>query len=105
MSSPCWYAITTKSRHEKVVAEQLQRKSVEIFLPLLTTPSRWADRRVLIDRPLFPGYVLARIDLTQRHLIYSVPGVVRMLSFGGVPAPIDESEIEGVRLCLERGSE
>ena len=41
----CWYALTTQPRHEKVVAEQLQSKAIEAFLPLLTTPSRWKDRR------------------------------------------------------------
>jgi len=103
MSCSCWYAITTKSRHEKVVADQLQRKSVETFLPLLTSSSRWKDRNVMIDRPIFPGYVFLRVDLKERNLIYNVPGVVRMLAFGGVPAQIDDAEIEGVRLCLTRG--
>ena len=33
-SSPHWYAVATRSRHEKVVAEQLWQKEVECFLPL-----------------------------------------------------------------------
>ena len=36
--------------------------------------------------------------------MFNVPGVIRMLSFNGVPAPIDDSEIEAIKLCLDRGA-
>jgi transcription antitermination factor NusG len=104
MATIRWYAVTTQPRHEKVVAEQLQSKSIEAYLPLMSTPSRWKDRRVVIQRPIFPGYVFTHIDLCERQHIYSVPGVVRMLSFNGAPAVIDDAEIEAVRLCLISGT-
>jgi len=103
MTSARWYAVTTQPRHEKVVAQQLQAKSIETFLPLLSTSSRWKDRRVLIERPIFPGYVFTHIELKDRHHVFSVPSVVRMLSFSGAPAAIDDAEIEAVRLCLTYG--
>ena len=31
-----WYALWTRSRHELVVREQLERKQVEAFLPTVT---------------------------------------------------------------------
>ena len=104
MEAVHWYAVTTKPRHEKVVAEQLQSKSIESFLPIVSTPSRWKDRKVVLERPIFPGYVFTRIDLRDRTGIYSVPGVLRMLCFNGKPAEIEDAEIEAVRLCLARGS-
>jgi len=104
MTSARWYAITTQPRHERVVAQQLQAKSIEAFLPLLTTQSHWKDRRVLIERPIFPGYIFTRIDLRERHHVFSIPSVVRMLSFGGAPAAIDDAEIEAVRQCLAYGN-
>jgi len=100
VTSARWYAVTTQPRHEKVVAQQLQAKSIETFLPLLKISSRWKDRRVLIEQPIFPGYVFTRIDLKDRPHVFSVPSVVRILSFSGAPAPIDDDEIEAVRLCL-----
>jgi transcriptional antiterminator NusG len=103
MSTPRWYAIATKPRHEKVVNEQLQLGSIDCFLPVIKTISRWKDRRVAIERPIFPGYVFTRIDLLERTRLYTVPGILRIVSFNGKPAPIDDSEIEGVRLCLTRG--
>jgi transcription antitermination factor NusG len=103
MTSVRWYAVTTQPRHEKVVAQQLQAKSIETYLPLLATHSRWKDRRVLIHQPIFPGYIFTRIDLKDRNHVLSVPSVVRMLSFSGAPAPIDDAEIDAVRLCLTCG--
>jgi transcription antitermination factor NusG len=100
MTFPRWYAVTTQPRHEKTVAQQLAAKSIETFLPLLTSPSQWKDRKVLIERPIFPGYVFTRIDLKDRHHVFNVPSVVRMLSFNGAPSAIDEAEIAAVRLCL-----
>ena len=98
-----WYAITTQPRHEKAVAERLQFKAIETFLPLITARSRWKDRSVLIDRPIFPGYVFTRIVLRDRQQVFSVPGVVKMLSCNGSAAGIDDAEIDAVRLCLMSG--
>ena len=95
-----WYAVTTQPRHEKAVAQQLTAKSIETFLPTLTLSSQWKDRKVLIERPLFPSYVFTRIDLKDRHHVFSVPSVLRMLAFNGTPAAIDEAEIAAVRLSL-----
>jgi transcription antitermination factor NusG len=97
-----WYAVYTYPRHEKSVAEQLESKTIEAFLPTFTTESRWKDRRVRIQTPVFPGYVFARISPSQRSKILNAPGVIRILSFNGIPAPVDDSEIEAVKLCLER---
>ncbi len=103
MATARWYAVATQPRHEKVVTGQLETAGVEVFLPLMKAPSRWKDRRVTLERPIFPGYVFTRIDLDDRRRVYSVPGVVRMISFNGKPAEIDESEIEAVRTCLTQG--
>ena len=40
-----WFALWTRSRHEQVVREQLERKRIETFLPSVTRWSRWKDRK------------------------------------------------------------
>ena len=35
-----WYAVQTRSRHEKIVARQLQGQDINIFLPLITQVHR-----------------------------------------------------------------
>lgn len=100
---PRWYAVYTYPRHEKSVMEHFESKSLEAFLPTFTAESRWKDRRVRLQTPIFPGYVFARINASHRNKILSSPGVIRMLCFNGMPAPIDDVEIESIKLCMEQG--
>ena len=60
-ASPAWYAIWTRSRHEQVVREQLEKKGFEAFLPTIARWSRWKDRKKKIDWPLFPGLLLRAV--------------------------------------------
>jgi transcriptional antiterminator NusG len=96
-----WYAIWTRSRHEQVVRDQLQRKGYEAFLPTITKWSRWKDRKKRVDWPLFPGYCFARFDPVERLPILKCSGVVNIVSFDGDIAAIPEFEIEGVRRLVE----
>ena len=103
-NGPRWYAVYTYPQHEKVVATQLEQKTVEVFLPTFSVTSRWKDRRVRIASPVFPGYLFTRIDLRDRIRVVSTPSVIRIVSFNGVPAPISDQEIDAVRACLAGGN-
>ena len=96
-----WYALWTRSRHEQVVREQLERKQVEAFLPTVTRWSRWKDRKKKIDWPLFPGYCFARFSARERLPILKCAGVVNIVSFEGEPAPIPEHEIDSIRTLID----
>ena len=98
-----WFAIWTRSRHEQVVREQLERKHIDAFLPTITRWSRWKDRKKKIDWPLFPGYCFARFDPADSLPILKCTGVVNIVSFEGKPAPIPDVELESIRLLV--GSE
>ncbi len=95
-----WYAVYTAARHEKRVAEQLERRRVECFLPLYEAVHRWKDRRARVTLPLFPSYVFVRIALPDRLQVLQVPSVVRLVSFQGEPTPLPDSEIEVLRRGL-----
>ena len=95
-----WFAIWTRSRHEQVVREQLERKQVDAFLPTVPKWSRWKDRKKKIDWPLFPGYCFARFDPTDTLAILKCAGVVNIVSFEGKPAPIPEYELENIRVLI-----
>src|SRR3954468_11616019 len=98
-----WFAVWTRSRHEQVVREQLERKQFEAFLPTITKWSRWKDRKKKIDWPLFPGYCFARFNPQDTLPILKWSGVVNIISFEGKPAPIPEYELDSIRLLV--GSE
>ncbi|HXG54296.1 MAG TPA: UpxY family transcription antiterminator [Vicinamibacterales bacterium] len=101
MTDPSWFAIWTRSRHEQVVREQLERKGYDAFLPTIPKWSRWKDRKKKVDWPLFPGYCFAKFDPRDRLSIVKCTGVVNIVSFDGEIAAIPEVEIDGIRRLVE----
>lgn len=102
-----WYALYTCPRHEKLVAEQMKRRSLTCFLPVYRSVRRWKDRRKELELALFPGYVFVQMDLKKKLKVLEVPGAVRLVSFNGQPAALPASEIETLksRLSGTRGVE
>jgi transcription termination/antitermination protein NusG len=98
-----WYAVSTRSRHEKSVGDLLQRKQIETFLPLYETIRRWKNGDHRVQLPLFPGYAFVRIALMDRLHVLKVPGVARLVGFGGTPVSLEDKEIEGLRQALATG--
>ena len=92
-----WFAIHTRSRHEKTVHGELTRNGLEAFLPTIARWSRWKDRRKKVDWPLFPGYCFARFDTSASLAVLKCAGVVTIVSTEGRPAPISAREIDGIR--------
>ena len=101
MDQLCWYALHTRANHERVVARQLEVRAFESFLPLYEKMSHWKDRQVKVELPLFSGYVFVHMALSEKLRVLQVPGVVRLVGFGGQAAPIDGEEM----LALQRGLE
>jgi transcriptional antiterminator NusG len=98
---PRWYAIWTRSRHEKFVRERLTEKQVEVFLPTIARWSRWKDRKKKLDWPLFPGYLFARFDVSDRRAVLTCDGVVQIVGTEGVPSSIPDLEVDGIRRLVE----
>ena len=96
-----WYAIWTRSRHEKAVRDQLERKSIEVFLPTIAKWSRWKDRKKKIEWPLFPGNCFARFDAVNRLPVPTCDGVVQTVGNEGTPSSIPADEVEGIRQLVE----
>jgi transcription antitermination factor NusG len=97
-----WYAVYTCANHEKRIAAQFDERSIENFLPLYETVRRWKDRRMRIALPLFPGYIFVRHSLLKRLDILQVPGVVRLVGFNNIAAPLPIEDIETLRYGLKR---
>jgi transcription termination/antitermination protein NusG len=98
-----WFAVWTRSRAEKAVHEQLERKGFEVFLPTVMRWSRWKDRRKQIDWPLFPGYCFAHFEARDSLRVLTVTGVAAIVSFDGKLAPVPDEEIEGLRRLVGSG--
>lgn len=92
-----WYALRTRSRHEKVTSLYLERCGFEIFLPLVDRIRQWKDRRVHVQFPLFPGYAFIRCTAEQHRQVKMAVGVVEVVGVAGRPMPVPLEEVEAVR--------
>ena len=92
-----WFAVRTRSRAEKSVRDQLERKGLEPFLPTYSRWSQWKDRVKAVDWPLVTGYCFARFEPEERLAVVTCPGVVGVLTFGGVLAAVSDAEIESLQ--------
>ena len=91
-----WYVIYSKPAREAYAYDHLARKGLEVFFPRLELPGRVPAHRVFV--PLFPNYLFARLQLPDDY--YAViwcPGVGRLVSFNGFPAPVDDEVLEFLR--------
>ena len=98
-----WYALQVRQRFEKVVATHLQYKGYEEYLPTYKSRRRWSDRVKEIELPLFPGYIFCRFDVMDRLPVLMIPGVMSVVSFGGVALAVDEQEISTVQHVVNSG--
>jgi transcriptional antiterminator NusG len=94
-----WYALRTRPRHEKRVHAELQENSIHTFLPLLSESHFWSDRRQIVQVPLFPGYVFARMrnDLHQRVTVLRTRGVVSFVGVRGLGTSIPEEQVRAMQ--------
>lgn len=101
-----WYAVRTRSNHERKVSALLAEKRVEHYLPSFSEAHQWKDRRKMIERPLFPGYLFAQmVDSRESRLcVLRSEGVVSILGHGDTPEAVPDQEIEAVRQLLNSRS-
>lgn len=102
MNGRPWHVLHVLSNHEKRVARRLAARSVEHYLPLYTERVKWTDRTVVTERPLFSGYVFARITNQSRISVISTPGVLQMLGDGDRDL-VSEDELSRIRDGLASG--
>lgn len=99
---PGWYAIRTRSRHEKKVRRELDLRGFVTFLPTTMRWSRWKDRTKRIEEPLFAGYCFAQLTSPEHAItVLNVPSTIQILGGPQGPEPIDDSEIDAIRRVVD----
>jgi transcriptional antiterminator RfaH len=95
-----WYAIYTRPRAEKQVYQRLLEVGIETFLPLQKTFRVWSDRKKMVEKPLLSSYVFVRTTRSGFPAVYKVNGVVKFVTFEGLPAAIPQNQIDNLRLLI-----
>jgi transcription termination/antitermination protein NusG len=111
-----WYVIHAYSGFETKVAqsirEQAKQKGMEDQIIDVQVPTEEVVRmrrgaKVSSERKFFPGYVLAKIDMTDDswHLVKNTPKVTGFLGTGGKPTPISQAEADRIMHQVQEGIE
>lgn len=95
-----WYALLTRSNFEQTVYKSLIQKDLETFLPKIKKKSIRKDRNLMIEVPLFKGYLFVRSGSTSADQlkILKTIGAVRLIGNRAGPVPVPENQIESLRI-------
>lgn len=96
-----WYVMRSKPNREEFLEGQLISRDVEVFYPRIRVKP--VNPRSRKHKPYFPGYLFLRIDLEKNSItnLERIPGVVRLVSFGGEASRVPEAIIHGIRLKVD----
>ena len=103
--NPHWYAIHTHLNQENRTDANLRAWNVETFFPKIKEQRRnqYSGARISLTRPFFPRYIFARFDLKQLlHKVWFTRGVHSVVSFGGIPSPVDDDIIEFFQMRTDK---
>jgi transcriptional antiterminator NusG len=111
-----WYIIHAYSGFEKKVAQAirdaahqqgLEHLVEQILVPTEEITEMRRGQKVNSERKFFPGYVLAKMEMTEQtyHLVKNTPKVSGFLGPQGKPIPISEKEAERILMQVEEGVE
>ncbi len=101
-----WYAIQTHSGSEISVKnallrlrEEMQNDRIsEVLVPTEDLIEIKKGEKVITERPLYPAYAFAKIDLDTAlwHQIQSMPRVGRFIGESKRPTPLSEKDINSI---------
>jgi len=102
-AEPRWFVCHTKPRCEKKFSALLTVESFDHYLPLIQSVRRYGTQKKTFTKPLFPGYVFARLEPTRKDRIYQQDLLVRSLMV--VNEPVFLRQLEAVKAICASGLE
>jgi len=109
-----WYSVSVLSNFEKRVAEQIRQAVIdagleeeieEVLVPTEEVLEVRRGKKVTSERRFMPGYVLVRMDMSNRgyHLINSINSVTGFLGPQVNPMPMRDDEVNAILNRVEEG--
>lgn len=95
-----WYALYTRPKWEKKVAELLTKKGIISYCPIRKVTKQWADRKKIVLEPLFTSYVFVSISANEYIRTLETDGVLNFVHFLGKPGIIKNEEIDVIKQFL-----
>jgi len=96
-----WYVLQSKPLKEVKVFDQICKKNINVYLPLIDTIRYWSDRKKKVKVPLFPGYLFVYADMDERYkAISNTFGALKYLVYQKRHAIISDEEINNIKISL-----
>ena len=111
-----WYSVSVLSNYEKRVAEAIKDvvrqqglgdEIEEVMVPVEDVTELRRGRKVTVERRFMPGYVLVRMEMSDRayHAIMDINRVTGFLGPQGKPTPLRDAEVGRILNQVEEGLE
>ncbi|HHY04828.1 MAG TPA: transcription termination/antitermination protein NusG [Thermoanaerobacterales bacterium] len=102
-----WYVVHTYSGYENKVKTNLEKrvesmgmqdKIFRVLVPLEDEVEIKNGKKKLVQRKIFPGYVLVEMIVTDDswYVVRNTPGVTGFVGAGTKPIPLQESEAKSI---------
>jgi len=98
-----WFAIHAKPRRESFASQNIDALGIEWFFPQFKVTYLVRGVTQQATKSLFPGYFFARFcPESSFELVKGTRGVLRVVSSGRFPAPVDESIVAEIRSRIQQ---
>jgi transcriptional antiterminator NusG len=111
-----WYVVHTQSGYENKVRQNLEARISsmnmegrihEVVIPTEDVVEFKNGRKVVVQRKVFPGYLLVRCDLDDDswYVIRNTPGVTGFVGQGNKPSPLPRRDVEAFLQVRKTGEQ
>jgi transcriptional antiterminator NusG len=111
-----WYVVHTYAGYENKVKSNLESRIVsmnmedrifEVVIPMEDVVEFKGGKKVVVQKKVFPGYLLARcfLDDDSWSVIRNTPGVTGFVGPGTKPTPLSRREVESILQVKTEGAE
>jgi transcriptional antiterminator NusG len=104
MTTLPWYALKVRSRSEMLAIASPHHYGFEPYCPQTKTPAQYSHRLETTGKPVFPGYLFCRFELSSQANVLATSSVDRVIGFGSQPNPVLAHEIEAIRRMVDQGA-
>ncbi len=111
-----WYVVHTYAGYENKVKSNLESRIAsmnmedrifECVIPMEDVIEFKGGKRVVVQRKVFPGYLLVRmlLDDDSWRVVRNTPGVTGFVGLGAKPTPLSRKEVESILQVQPEGAE
>ena len=94
-TEPRWFAISTRSKSEKVVKRLLSQKGVNVYVPISHVQRQFSNgRKRWVELPLISCYAFVKITSNEYRKVLQTDHVIKFVRLADELRAIPESEIE-----------